>query len=161
MHLFPRHSVYKHLCTVKVRQGFAERKVCVVDVIGPSVGFNNQHFSTVSTDVRGLEGRGWVLNSLISHPLHYRIALPLDQSLSSSVCFPSLAVRSSSLMLRRSCCDVRNSGRGGGLPRQEPQSSVSLCSPTRVLGTSCTGSDRISPKPLLDQIFLFKYLPYL
>lgn len=26
--------------------------------------------------------------------------------------------------------------------------------PTRVLGTSCTGRDRISPKPLLDQIFV-------
>lgn len=106
MHLFQRRSVYKHLCTVKVRQGFSERKFVLSILLAP---LRASIISTLVLSVKGLEGsfmegRGWVL-TVLSHnhctiESHRLFKIPSLRPPSVS----SLAVRSSSLMLRLSRC---------------------------------------------------------
>lgn len=101
MHLFLRRSVYKHVCTVKVRQSFSVGTFVLSTSAAPS------RASTISTLVlsvmllgeggRFKEERAWVLAVLCHN--HCTID---SRRLSSSSVFP-LTVRSFNLTHRSSC----------------------------------------------------------
>lgn len=83
--------LFTNTCVLyKSVKSFSERQVCVVDITRACS--RALTISTLVLSVKVLEGslrRGedGYYNSLISQPLHYRIASPLDQSLpSSSLC---------------------------------------------------------------------------
>lgn len=127
MHLFLGHSVYKHLCTVRVRQGFSEELfVCVVDIISVQAFSWALTISTLVLSVIGVGGERMGITIVLSHSHctieSYRLLIiPSPHPPSAS----SLAVPLSSSMLLLS----KRSGGGHDEEGEQLPSFILTCEP--------------------------------